>query len=126
MGEVLKGLIAELEEYEKRYGKEYWTFFEDRGNEKLEFNIEGKKVIFKFIEKLKGIKPIKEYENIKKLNYEGEIINTLDIGYIEFLIMIKKSIIKGEWFEVINNFLNLERRYNILQEKLYYSIINIL
>ena len=115
MEKELKVLIEDLEEYEKKYGKDYWVFFEDRGNENLEFNIEGKK-----------IKPIKEYENIKKIKYEGEIIDTLDIGYIKFLIMIKKSIIKGEWFDVISNFLNLEKRYNILQEKLYYSIINIL
>ena len=103
MEKELKVLIEDLEEYEKKYGKDYWVFFEDRGNENLEFNIEGKKAISKAIERLKKIKPIKEYENIKKIKYEGEIIDTLDIGYIKFLIMIKKSIIKGEWFDVISN-----------------------
>lgn len=126
MEQELGELIKELREYENKYGKYYLKFFKDRGNKTLEFNIEGKKKFLKVIQELKRIKPINEYDNIKKLKYEGEVLSSIDIGYIEFLIIIKKSIVKGEWFDAINNFLNLEKRYNILQEKLYYSIINII
>lgn len=126
MEKELEPLIKELKEYENKYGKDYLKFFKERGNKRLQFNIEGKEKFFKVIQDLKKIKPIKEYEHIKKLKYEAELLNSVDIGYIQFLIIIKKSIVKGEWFDVINNFLNLERRYNILQEKLYYSIINII
>ncbi|MDY6226535.1 MAG: hypothetical protein SPH93_02470 [Clostridium sp.] len=126
MGKELEVLIRELEEYENKYGKEYLEFFKDRGDKTLEFNIDGKKKFLKVIQELKKIKPIEEYENIKKINYEGELLDNLDIGYIKLFIVIKKSIVKGEWFDVINNFLNLAKQYNILQEKLYYSIINII
>ena len=125
MGKELEVLIRELEEYENKYGKEYLEFFKDRGDKTLEFNIDGKKKFLKVIQELKKIKPIEEYENIKKINYEGELLDNLDLGYIKLFIVIKKSIVKGEWFDVINNFLNLAKQYNILQEKLYYSIINI-
>lgn len=57
---------------------------------------------------------------------KAELLDNLDLGYIKLFIVIKKSIVKGEWFDVINNFLNLAKQYNILQEKLYYSIINII
>lgn len=126
MGKELEVLIRELEEYENKYGKEYLEFFKDRGDKTLEFNIDGKKKFLKVIQELKKIKPIEEYENIKKINYEGELLDNLDLGYIKLFIVIKKSIVKGEWFDVINNFLNLAKQYNILQEKLYYSIINII
>lgn len=126
MENELGNLIKKLEEYENKYGKYYLRYLSYKGDKSLEFNIEGKNTFFKFIQDLKKIKPIKEYDTIRKLNYEVELLNSIDIGYIEFLIIIKKSIVKGEWFDVINNFLNLERRYNILQEKLYYSIINII
>ena len=126
MGKELEVLIRELEEYENKYGKEYLEFFKDRGDKTLEFNIDGKKKFLKVFQELKKIKPIEEYENIKKINYEGELLDNLDLGYIKLFIVIKKSIVKGEWFDVINNFLNLAKQYNILQEKLYYSIINII
>lgn len=126
MGKELEVLIRELEEYENKYGEEYLEFFKDRGDKTLEFNIDGKKKFLKVIQELKKIKPIEEYENIKKINYEGELLDNLDLGYIKLFIVIKKSIVKGEWFDVINNFLNLAKQYNILQEKLYYSIINII
>ncbi|MGN0027770.1 MAG: hypothetical protein ACI33I_12325 [Clostridium sp.] len=126
MEKGLEVLIRELEEYENKYGRDYLEFFKDREDKTLEFNIEGKKKFLKVIQELKKIKPIKEYENIKKIKYEGELLDNLDIGYIKLFIVIKKSIVKGEWFDVINNFLNLAKQYNILQEKLYYSIINII
>lgn len=122
----LNKLYEDLINYEKIYGDVYWKCYEVRADSNQEFNIEGKRLFFRIIDVLKEIKPIGEHDIIKKLKTEEKRKVILEDDYLYLLVMIKKSVIKGEWFDAINSFLNLERSYNILQEKLYYSIINMI
>jgi len=123
----LNKLVEELINYENIYIEDYWKFYNIREHSELEFNVEGKKIFFKTLDGLKNIKPIREHDIIKKISTEEERRKVIiEDDYLYLLIIIKKSVIKGEWFDAINSFLNLERSYNILQEKLYYSIINII
>lgn len=119
-------IIESLVMYENKFLSTYWELYDNRNDDKLDFNIEGRKIFLNTIEELRKIRPISDYKIIKDLKYEGEKFRVLDLDYLKSLLIIKKLIIKGEWFDVINNFLNLNKNYNILQEKLYYNIINII
>ena len=63
---------------------------------------------------------------MRTLKYpEGQIL-VLGDEYINYILEISEHMLKNEWYEVINSFYNLHINFNILQEKIYYKIINLI
>ena len=55
------------------------------------------------------------------------VTNVLDeddeMEYMKYLIMIKKHIVNEDWYQAIQWFIKLYERFDIMQKKIYYSII---
>lgn len=119
-------ILEEIIEYRNDFICDFLNNQESKDNINLEINIVGKKLFIKIIKNLKSIEPITDYEIMRTLKYpEGQIL-VLGDEYINYILEISEHMLKNEWYEVINSFYNLHINFNILQEKIYYKIINLI
>lgn len=126
MNKKLIWILEEIIEYRNDFICDFLNNQESKDNINLEINIVGKKLFIKIIKNLKSIEPITDYEIMRTLKYpEGQIL-VLGDEYINYILEISEHMLKNEWYEVINSFYNLHINFNILQEKIYYKIINLI
>lgn len=93
-------------------------------------NDECKKEFFNFIEEYKKIKPFTMIEFVKYNRFNEDRLSCIFMAYsmkqIKYLGKIKVSILKENWYDVLENIIELYRAYDLLEPKIYYSIIDIL
>lgn len=93
-------------------------------------NEECKKEFFNFIEKLKEIKPFSNEEYINYNKFSENKLSCIFVDYrmyyIKYLTDLKKWMLKENWKNVLKSVSELDRACEILNKKIYYSIINIL
>ena len=93
-------------------------------------NKEYKREFFLFIEELKKIKPYSSKEYVKYNKFEENMLSCIFADYrmyhIQLLTKIKKCILKEDWKMVLEFVSELDRGCELLDNKIYYSIIEIL
>lgn len=93
-------------------------------------NDECKKEFFNFIEEYKKIKPFTMIEFVKYNRFNEDRLSCIFMAYsmkqIKYLGEIKLSILKENWYNALENIIELYRAYDLLEPKIYYSIIDIL
>lgn len=91
---------------------------------------EYKKEFFIFIEKLREIKPFDNEEYVKYNKFNDKKLSCIFVNYrmnhIKYLTEIKKYILEENWYMVLESISELDRGCEILSEKIYYSIIDVL
>lgn len=99
----------------------------------LEINLDNeeyKKEFINFIENLKNIKPLTNEEYIKYNKFNEDYSTCLFVDtkmvHLKALMKIKKYILKDNWYKVLDSLIKLDRSYDLLEKKVYYSLIEIL
>lgn len=89
-----------------------------------------KEIFLKFIKIFSSLKPIKNKDFIKVNKFNDDKLGCILIEYkmnhIKFLTKIKKNLLKENWYKALENLSELDRAYDLLDIKIYYSIIYLL
>lgn len=123
----LQEIIQEMMAYDEKYNNDFWEGFSKKSkvkNGEREYNKKGKLLFQRSITRLKEITP---YDDREKLKRKYRVTNVLyeddEMEYMKYLIMIKKHIVNEDWYQAIQWFIKLYERFDIMQKKIYYSII---
>lgn len=132
----LKKLMKKLYNQEKKYGEYLYKYGEYENKQILEINIESKAVLKEFIKELKNIGAYTcSEEYIYKIKLKNKFVRYNDyvydngighMDYIKKLTKIKLFIIKGLYFNAVNELINFEHEYDILLKSKYENIIKLI
>lgn len=93
-------------------------------------NKDCKEIFLKFIKIFSSIKPMKNKDFVKGNKFNDDELGCILIEYkmnhIKFLTEIKKNLLKENWHKALENLSELDRAYDLLDRKIYYSIIDLL